>query len=74
MPLFVCSTPDCFTIENTALVSSYWAAVMDEPEARRPVLCSACETGQWHDRFPRRRYNAETDGPIDPILRRLQDR
>lgn len=47
MPLFECT--GCGAVENTAL-GDYWMRVAD----RRPVLCSECATGRWHDRFPKR--------------------
>lgn len=44
MPLFCCRRCNC--VENTAL-ADYWA-----PNSRK--LCSECETGEWHGRFPKR--------------------
>lgn len=47
MPLFRCSRCDC--VENTAL-SSYW---VDQWKGRA-TICSECETGKWHNKFPKR--------------------
>ena len=47
MPLFVCE--NCKNIENTAL-SSYWYK-------RGKKLCSKCDTGEWHERFPEEKFN-----------------
>lgn len=46
MPLFHCSK--CKVVENTAL-GCYWY----EKAKGKPVLCSKCGKGKWHDRFPR---------------------
>jgi hypothetical protein len=46
MPLFNCSR--CNVIENTAL-GAYW----NERRKGKPVLCSECDTGEWHGKFPR---------------------
>lgn len=71
MPLYVCSR--CHAIENTAL-GNYWDTKIntgDEP------LCSECETGEWHGKFPKTiatseylAKNAEQFvdmGPLTPI-------
>ena len=26
--------------------------------------CHECQTGHWHDQFPKREYNEYTDGPM----------
>ncbi len=50
MPLFRCT--HCDSVENTAL-SPYW-----ELKAKGlPVLCSECGRGQWHDRFPKEKFD-----------------
>lgn len=46
MPLFNCS--HCGAIENTAL-GAYWY----NRAKGRPVLCSECDTGTWHGKFPK---------------------
>ncbi len=46
MPIFKCSK--CDTAENTAL-GAYWT----EHYEGKPVLCSECFSGTWHERFPR---------------------
>lgn len=62
MPLFACS--ECNSVENTAL-GSYWY-----PASKgQPVLCSACNDGEWHDSFPRERADNgkwEPDAPLRP--------
>lgn len=45
MPLFMCRKCGC--AENTAL-GEFWGC---DPETQQ---CSECETGQWHDQFPKR--------------------
>lgn len=65
MPIFVCTT--CRTIENTALVDSFWSqlqAFRRSEVQELAVICSACETGEWHGRFPRVTYTLEIHGPI----------
>lgn len=47
MPMFLCSK--CHHAENTAL-SNHWI----DKRAGQPLLCSECETGTWHGRFPKR--------------------
>ncbi|WP_286237965.1 hypothetical protein [Neptuniibacter halophilus] len=46
MSLFQC--PKCGCRENTA-TGYYWEAELDDKEP----LCSACHTGEWHNKFPR---------------------
>ena len=46
MPLFACEK--CGAIDNTA-TSSYWWS--------KKKLCTECETGQWHNCFPKRFFN-----------------
>lgn len=59
MPLFVCSNPQCDAVENTA-TSHYWLT-LQQPEAERAPLCSACDPsfGKWHDLFPKTQANLE---------------
>lgn len=66
MPLFVCTIANCNTIDNSALAPKYWTAVVlrAKGDSNGDVLCTACATGEWHDRFPRRRYDRQKDGPI----------
>lgn len=46
MPLYNCSR--CGAIENTAL-GAYWY----NRSKGEPVLCSECDTGTWHGKFPK---------------------
>jgi hypothetical protein len=58
MPLFKCAK--CHAIENTALSNH----AVDWCEGRDPI-CSECETGRWHGRFPKRHavgMNLASDG------------
>lgn len=48
MPIFKCSKCGC--AENTAL-GNYWWNVQREG---KPPLCSECDTGTWHGKFPKR--------------------
>lgn len=59
MPTFLCER--CGAIENTA-TSDYWLYKLDN----KPVLCSKCSTGKWHDRFPRQHWSSVG---IDELLR-----
>lgn len=43
MGLFICSK--CEAVDNTAL-GAYW-------DRWKEPLCSECETGAWHDQFPK---------------------
>lgn len=53
MPLYMCRS--CGSVENTAL-GSYWQQEMVAHEAEQPFApkCSACFTGEWHGKFPRK--------------------
>lgn len=53
MSLFVCSRCNC--VENTAL-GEFWCA--------ETARCSACASGTWHGRFPRKMYDPDTHGPM----------
>lgn len=74
MSLFVCSNPECESVDNTACAPGYWSAASSahRKENSRPILCTFCSTGQWHGRFPRRRYDSRKDGPIG-AGRRISD-
>lgn len=52
MSLYLCS--ECGVIENTA-VGGYHGNMV----RRVPVLCSLCNTGEWHGLFPREQYDPE---------------
>ena len=46
MSLYECSR--CGAVENTAL-TSFWV----RQHEKQPQLCSECETGKWHGRWPK---------------------
>lgn len=50
VPLFECS--QCGVIENTAVTPESWGNLCD----KKPMRCSQCATGKWHDLFPRRQF------------------
>lgn len=50
MSTFICTR--CGAIENTA-TSDYWLDVSEG----KPPICSKCETGQWHNKFPREHWS-----------------
>ena len=52
MSLFVCDTPDCRTVDNTALT-------MFNVRGDGPAKCSECEWGKWHGRWERTVYDPE---------------
>jgi hypothetical protein len=52
MSLFICKKCGC--VENTALCN-YWNRISNNKEP----LCSECETGEWHDCFPKRKPTKE---------------
>ena len=55
MPLFVCDSCGC--LENTAPnCSDYYVQQRQKLPTRE---CSECRTGQWHNRFPKRRHAGE---------------
>ena len=66
MSLFVCEI--CHGIDNTALAPGYWQSKQQGMGTGR-VLCTECETGRWHGRFPKRTYDERRDGPIDQARR-----
>lgn len=47
MPLFPCRQCEC--IENTACAGSYWY----NRHHGLPLLCSECNSGTWHGKFPK---------------------
>jgi len=47
MSLFRCQK--CNNIENTALTAGYWA--------KKIKLCSECDHGKWHGRFPKQKFD-----------------
>jgi hypothetical protein len=47
VPIFQCSR--CGVLENTAL-GAYW---LNRGQGKA-VLCSLCDTGRWHEAFPRK--------------------
>ena len=60
MPLFVCDK--CHAIDNSALGGSYWTRFLDGKEER---LCCECETGHWHEQFPKRIFDILTDNTAE---------
>lgn len=52
MPLFECAK--CHCVENTAL-SGFWEQEMKAHQETKPLepICSECETGEWHGKFPK---------------------
>lgn len=50
MPSFICER--CGAIENTA-TSNYWLQLLNN----ETKLCSKCDTGIWHDKFPRQHWS-----------------
>ena len=46
MPAYKCEKCGC--MENTA-ITHYWTNKYEG----KPLLCSECETGKWHGRFPK---------------------
>jgi hypothetical protein len=59
MPLFHCS--QCGCIENTAL-GAYWY----NKAKGKPVLCSECDTGKWHGRFPKTQGEIRKEDRANP--------
>lgn len=57
MSTFLCTR--CGAIENTA-TSDYWIDMLDG----RPVICSKCKTGVWHNKFPRTHWSKIGVGKI----------
>lgn len=72
MPLFKCDR--CHAIENTAMCNH----AVNRYEGR-PVICSECETGTWHGRFPKQHaagMHLASDGFLysDAALEQATDR
>lgn len=59
MSTFLCTR--CGAIENTATSNYYYHKLEGQP-----VICSKCETGKWHDRFPRKHWSTYS---IDELLK-----
>ena len=57
MPLFNCTK--CGALENTAL-GAFWR----NRRKAIPVLCSECDTGEWHGEFEKSFDRA----PGDPLI------
>lgn len=55
MPLFKCSKCGC--VDNTAL-GNYWGLYACDG---KPPLCSECDTGVWHGRFPKKPHDPATE-------------
>lgn len=53
MPLFECGKCGC--LENTALTAASWTNLY----GGKLMLCSECDHGKWHDRFPKRKVKPE---------------
>lgn len=53
MSLFVCD--ECGCVENTALCRFWMQRSKD-----KKVLCSECDNGKWHNRFPKRKWDGKT--------------
>lgn len=47
MSIYICEK--CGAIENTA-TGGYWKNVINN----EPKMCSECNTGKWHGRFPKK--------------------
>jgi len=78
MPLFVCETPRCEAVENSANVVLYHTraahrVLRGRPLAGLELLCERCERG-FAPLPDRRRYDAALDGPIDPTTRIVRGR
>lgn len=63
MSTFICSR--CGAVENTA-TCNYWVNKYED----KPVLCSKCETGLWHNKFPRKHWS---EYGIEVILKLQKD-
>ncbi len=50
MSTFICTR--CGAVENTA-TSEYWTLKREG----KPVICSKCSTGKWHNKFARRHWS-----------------
>lgn len=59
MSVYICEKCGC--IENTAL-GGYW----DNVRNKEPKMCSECNTGKWHNEFPKEHW---TDYGVDKLLR-----
>ena len=55
MPLFICDKCKC--VENTALSPTFWTNRID----KKPLLCSECETGKWHEKFEKKKWDGEEE-------------
>lgn len=58
MSVYICEKCGC--IDNTAL-GGYWKNVL----RKEPKMCSECNTGKWHNEFPKQHW---TDYGIDKLL------
>jgi hypothetical protein len=67
--LYVCSNPECFAVENTALGAWHGRTLEG-----LPVLCSECGKGAWHGRFPKERYDPAKHDEYDVYLRKQAER
>jgi len=48
MPIFECTK--CHCVDNTAC-ADYWDRVISK---KKKPLCTECETGKWHNIFPKK--------------------
>lgn len=55
MPIFVCDI--CHAMDNSARDGNYWDRLLTDNRSKPFVIkCSECNTGKWHDKFPKRIY------------------
>jgi len=54
MSLFKCSR--CGTIDNTGMTPGFWIRVCKKLDP----LCTECNTGKWHDVFPKEAFDPAT--------------
>ena len=48
MPLFVCENCNC--VDNTACGGTFWKVLH---ERGGKLLCCECNSGKWHNKFPK---------------------
>jgi len=57
MPTFLCER--CGAVENTA-TSNYWMHKLE----KESLTCSKCDTGEWHNKFPRKHWSSYSIGDL----------
>lgn len=55
MPLFICR--QCLCVDNTALAKGFWGKINEEGQVVRDKRCTECQTGTWHNKFPKELYD-----------------